>query len=416
MIQPTTAWRKIKKLRKRIWVIQGGQGAGKTFAILLILINHARGQQSREIIIASSELSKMRMTVMKDFVKILRELGVYEEVSISDTLFKFPSGSFIKFIGLDKEDIGKGLRSDVVFINEANKVSFETYRELTSRAKRVILDFNPNSEFWAHVEVVTRDDAEFLILTYKDNEFLSYQELKEIERYMLLAYHDPTIPNPDLPKNVKSKYWQNKWHVYGLGIIGTNPNRIFFWNEIPDEVYHKLDAKKYYGVDWGTVDPWGILEAKYYDGALYLHELNYASENQLKESLPLDELQRIHSDSSGEGMVKWMFSKLKIDKKSYVICDNNRPMKIEALWNIGYDYALEAPKPAGSIIDGCNLLSEIPVFYTASSSNLKFEQENYSRMVDRYGIVLEEPEDDNNHLTDPARYVALFLKLMGILK
>lgn len=247
MIKPTKALRKIAQLKKRIWVIQGGQGAAKTFSILLLLANHARSQPNKEIFIASAELSKMRITVMKDFVKILREVGIYDEVSISDTLFRFGSGSFIKFIGLDKEDIGKGLRSDIVFINEANKVSFDTYRELTSRAKRVILDFNPNAEFWAHVEVVTRDDAEFLVLTYKDNEFLSYQELKEIERYKSLAYHDPTLPTPDIPSNIKSKYWQNKWHVYGLGIIGTNPNRIFFWDQIPDEKYHAIQATKYLG-------------------------------------------------------------------------------------------------------------------------------------------------------------------------
>ena len=416
MIQPTTAFWKINRLKKRIWVIQGGQGAGKTFSILWVAINHAISNHSKEIFICSQELSKMRITVIKDFIKILRELNIYNSISIADTFFRFPNGSFIKFIGLDKEDIGKGLRSDLIFVNEANKISFDTYRELTSRAKRVIIDFNPNSEFWAHTEVVKRDDAEFLRLTYKDNEFLSYQELKEIERYMTLAYHDCTLQNPDIPSNVKSKYWQNKWHVYGLGIIGTNPNRIFFWNEIPDADYHKLTVKKYYGVDWGTVDPWGILEVKYYDGGLYLHELNYASENQIKEQLHTEELSKIMADPSTEGLVKWMFAKLGIDKKAYVICDNNRPMKIEALWSIGYDYACEAPKPPGSIIDGCNLLCEIPVYFTSSSSNLKYEQENYSRQVDRYGIVLEEPEDLNNHLCDPARYVALFLKLMGILK
>jgi phage terminase large subunit len=418
MIQPTTALKKIARLKKRIWVIQGGQGAGKTFAILLLLINHAKGQFNKEIIIASSELSKMRITVMKDFVKILREMGIYEQVSVSDTLFRFPSGSFIKFIGLDKEDIGKGLRSDVVFINEANKISFETYRELTSRAKRVILDFNPNSEFWAHVEVIPRDDAEFLILTYKDNEFLSYQELKEIERYMILAYRDHTLPNPDIPSNIKSKYWQNKWHIYGLGIFGTNPNRIFFWDQIPDDVYNAIDAVKYYGHDWGTVDPWGILEAKYYDGALYLHELNYKSENQIKEELSHDVLQMLYdpNDQENLSLVKWYCSKLGINKKSYQICDTNRPMKILALHNAGYNYALEAPKPPGSIIDGIDLLNGIRVYFTASSTNLKYEQENYSRMVDRYGIVLDEPEDLNNHLMDPARYIALFLVLMGIIK
>lgn len=355
---------------------------------------------------------------MKDFIKILKELGIISEVSVADTLFRFSSGSFIKFIGLDKEDIGKGLRSDIIFINEANKIDFDTYRELTSRAKRVILDFNPNSEFWAHSEVITRDDAEFLKLTYKDNEFLSYQEIKEIERYMLLAYHDPTIPNPDIASNVKSKYWQNKWHVYGLGIIGTNPNRIFFWEEVPDEKYQAIDSKKYYGVDWGTVDPWGILEAKYYDGALYLHELNYLSENQIKESLSPAELQGLYNptDQENQTLVKWWFNKLGIPKKNYIICDNNRPLKILALHQAGYSYSVEAPKPPGSIIDGIDILNEIKVYYTASSKNLKYEQENYSRMVDRYGIVLDEPEDKHNHLTDPARYIALFLVLMGIIK
>ena len=56
------------------------------------------------------------------------------------------------------------------------------------------------------------------------------------------------------------------------------------------------------------------------------------------------------------------------------------------------------------------------VFYTASSTNIKAEQENYSRIIDRYGIVLEEPEDKNNHVIDPTRYIAIFLKLMGIVK
>lgn len=422
MIQPTTALRKIAKLRKRIWVIQGGQGAGKTFAILLLLINHAKGQKNKEIIIASSELSKMRITVMKDFVKILREMEIYDQLSISDTLFKFPSGSFIKFIGLDKEDIGKGLRSDIVFINEANKVSFDTYRELTSRAKRVILDFNPNSEFWAHVEVITRDDAEFLILTYKDNEFLSYQELKEIERYMTLAYYDPKLDKPDISSNVKSKYWQNKWHVYGLGIIGTNPNRICFFDRISYEDYAKIDVVRYYGVDWGTVDPWGILEVKYYDGALYLHELNYQSENEIKEGMTTQELHEIaglQDDGDPEnqgGLVKWKFRKLNIPKNNYIVCDTNRPIKIMALHKAGYDYAIAAPKPPGSIIDGIDLLCNLKCYYTETSENIRYEEEHYSRQVDRYGIVLEEPCDEHNHLIDPARYVALFLSMMGIIK
>ena len=416
MLQATTALRKISALRKRIWIIQGGQGAGKTFAILLILINHARSNTNKEIFVASAELSKMRITVIKDFVKIMRTLGIWNEGKFIDgTLYRFPSGSFIKFIGLDKEDIGKGLRSDIVFINEANKIPFDTYRELTSRSKRVIIDFNPNSEFWAHLEIKPRPDADFLTLTYKDNELLSKEEKTEIEMYKTMAFFDPTLTNYNTPSNTKNKYWKNKWDVYGLGIIGTNPNRIFFFDEIPDEEYHKLTVKKYYGVDWGTVDPWGILEAKYYDGALYLHELNYKSENEWKECMSIEELHAISLDPEG-GLVKWLFSKLGIDKKADIICDNNRPLKIQALWDAGYDYASAAPKPAGSIIDGINLLCSMQVYFTRSSNNLRYEQENYEREVDRYGIVLEEPIDRNNHLCDPSRYLVLFLSFMGIIK
>lgn len=415
MIQPTRALRKIAQLKKRIWVIQGGQGAGKTFAICLLIINHARSQPNKEVFIASAELSKMRITIIKDFVKILRELGIYEEVRVIDTLVRFRSGSFVKFIGLDKEDVGKGLRSDLVFVNEANKVNFDTYRELTSRAKRIILDFNPNSEFWAHTEIVPRDDTEFLKLTYTDNEFLSEQEKREIERYRENAYYDLTLENIDVSYNVKNKYWQNKWHVYGLGVIGTNPHRIFFWDEIPDEQYHKLDLKKYYGVDWGTVDPWGILELKYNDGCLYLHELNYASENEIKEKLTYNDLVEINKDPEG-GIVKWLFGKLNINRQAYIVCDTNRPLKIEALWNIGYSYAAGAPKPPGSIIDGIDIISNLKVYYTSSSKNIKHEQENYSRQIDRYGIVLDEPEDKDNHLIDPTRYVVIFLKLLGVMK
>ena len=177
MMQPTTALRKIASLKKKIWGIQGGQGAGKTYSILLLLINHANSQNNKEIYIASDELSKMRITVIKDFVNIVNRLNL--EVHITGTsngspraIFK--TGSFIQFIGLDKEDIGKGLRSDIVFINEANKTNFDTYRELTSRAKRIIIDFNPNSKFWFHREIMTRPDCDFLKLTFLDNEFLSY--------------------------------------------------------------------------------------------------------------------------------------------------------------------------------------------------------------------------------------------------
>ena len=80
----------------------------------------------------------MRLTVIKDFVKIMREIGIFQPTSfLAETLYKFPNGSFIKFIGLDKEDVGKGLRSHVAYFNEVNKCNRESYVQVDSRADKV---------------------------------------------------------------------------------------------------------------------------------------------------------------------------------------------------------------------------------------------------------------------------------------
>lgn len=415
MIKTTTSLRKIAAMNKRIKVIQGGQGAGKTFSILILIINHASANPNKDIYIASQELSKMRITVIKDFVKIMRLFGIFDKSRWKGGKeYEFPNKSKITFIGLDKEDVGKGLRSDLVFLNEANKTKFETYRELTTRAKQIIIDFNPNSEFWAHTEVLDREDAQFLILTYKDNEYLDINEVKEIELNRTKAYINPNLSNPDVSDNVKSKYYQNKWHVYGLGKVGSNPNRIFFWNSCKVEDFQNLDVPVYYGVDWGTVDPMGIIKVKYYDGKLYLRELNYKSENQIRESLSPELNKQLNQGN--EGLIKWLFSKLDIDRNRPIICDNNRPDKIRALRDMGYSYALRASKGKGSILDGIDLLNGLEVFYTQDSKNIEAEQKNYSRKIDRYGVVLEEPEDKDNHTIDPTRYVAGFLLKENIIK
>ena len=102
MIQQTTALRKISGLKKRIKVIRGGQGAGKTISILILLINHASSKANKEILIVSEELTKMRLTVIKDFVKVMQLAGIYQESHfLAGTLYRFKNGSFIKFIGLD---------------------------------------------------------------------------------------------------------------------------------------------------------------------------------------------------------------------------------------------------------------------------------------------------------------------------
>lgn len=409
-MQTTTALRKIASLRKRIKGIQGGQGAGKTYAILILLINHASSNVNKEIFIASEELSKMRITVIKDFVSILKGFGIYKKEYFTDgTMYRFPSGSFIKFIGLDKEDIGKGLRSDIVFVNEANKIKFDAYRELTSRAKQIFIDFNPNKKFWFHTEVMPRNDCDFIKLTYKDNEYLSKEEVSEILRYKERGY--------DKEGNVINQYWANMWRVYGLGEIGQVEGRIYTWQPIPYDKYLQINKKIYYASDWGKVDPWAIVELKYSDGTLYVHELNYSSENEIERNLSPAQKSQIHAADDGdhEGLMGWMFKKLKIPYSGIIVCDNNRVNKILSLRRSGWEYAVGV-KGKSKVIERIGTLAGLNIVYTDCSKNIEYEQENYCYDKDKFGVMQEEPIDQDNHTIDAITYGVEFMFKEGIIK
>ena len=412
-IKETTALRKIAGLKKRIWGLQGGQGSGKTFSVGCIVINHASSVPGREIYVVSAELSKMRDTVIKDFLKIIDAFGLQVKASgiaFGPPRIDFSNGSFIRFLGLDKDDVGKGLRSHVVFINEANKIkSFDSIREITSRAERVIYDFNPNRKFWFHQEILPREDCGFLVTTFLDNEYLSDTERAEILKYKAKGY--------DPQGNVINEYWANMWRVYGLGEIGSVEGRIFHWKSIPYNEFLKIDVPVYYSVDWGTQDPFAIGCEKYYDGTLYTHELNYDSENAWFKKLSQTQIQQIRSGND-EGFVTWLFNRLQIPKNRPIICDNNRQNKIIALRKAGWEQAVAIKKPPGSKMDGIDILQSMNVAYTANSTNIEYEQEVYHWKKDKAENMTDSagPVDADDHHMDRIRYTALYMHKNGIIR
>lgn len=267
MIQQTTALRKIASLKKKIKAIRGGQGSAKTISILILLINHASSVKDREILILSAELTKMRLTVIKDFIKVMRMFGIYEDHRmIAGTLYRFPNGSFIKFIGLDKTDVGKGLRSHVAYFNEVNKIDSESYRQIASRTGQVYLDYNPDNTFFVDTDILPREDCDFLQLTFEDNEMLPESEREEILNYKFLGYYeDGTVKNP---------YWANLWQVYGLGNIGSVQGVVCPHWEIIDL---PSDARlKYGGIDFGfSISKFAALNVYEWNGHYILDELLY---------------------------------------------------------------------------------------------------------------------------------------------
>ncbi len=88
-----------------------------------------------------------------------------------------------------------------------------------NQVKEIYLDFNPANEFWVHKELKDEPDADFIILTYKDNEALDESIVRQIEK------------NRD--KAATSSYWANWWRVYGLGEVGMLEGVIFDFHLLP---------------------------------------------------------------------------------------------------------------------------------------------------------------------------------------
>lgn len=384
MIQRTTALVKIANLKKRIRVIRGGQGAGKTISILILLINHAASKPDKEILIISAELTKMRLTVIKDFVKVMKLAGLWNESRfIAGTLYRFPNGSFIKFIGLDKQDVGKGLRCDIAYFNEVNKTDAESYRQVSSRAGQVFADYNPDADFFIDRDVIGREDCDFLQLTFEDNELLANEERNEILNYFNLGFNEDG--------SVKNSYWANIWRVYGLGEVGSLHGVVFSnWSEIESV---PTGAKMLgFGMDFGyTNDPTTCVMAYEYNGQRIYDELIYQTG-------------LLNSDIAA------LLKSNGINKSVLGYADCADPKSIDEINR--YGYAIKpVTKGKDSIAFGIGIMQEHPFQVTKRSANLKKELQVYSWAIDKSGNTLNEPIDANNHAIDGARYFEMMRRI-----
>ena len=188
MFQRTTAINKILALKKRIKIVQGGTSAGKTYGILPILIDRAAKTPNTEISVVAESIPHLRRGALRDFLKIMKSIHRFVDERYNKSLLKyeFSNGSFIEFFSADDASKLRGARRDILYINECNNVSFEAYNELSIRTKKeVYLDFNPANEFWVHNELKHEKDADFIILTYKDNEGLDSGIVQQIEKNRL---------------------------------------------------------------------------------------------------------------------------------------------------------------------------------------------------------------------------------------
>jgi len=375
MFKRTTAINKILKLSKRKKIVQGGTSAGKTFGILPILIDKATKTPHLEISVVSETIPHLRRGAMKDFIKIMEMTGRYIDANWNRSLltYKFSNGSYIEFFSAEQESKLRGARRNILYINEANNISFESYHQLAIRTSGdIYLDFNPTSEFWAHTELLNEHDSELLVLTYKDNEALPQTIIEDIESAKT--------------KGESSTYWANWWKVYGLGEVGNLQDTIFDnWKQVDDI---PKEAKLIgYGMDFGfTNDPTTLIGVWQSEGKIWVDELLY----------------RTNMTNNDIGN----FLKLIDFGRKELICDSAEPKSIEELRRQGFNVHA-AVKGADSIKIGIDILKRFEICVTKRSVNTIKEFRGYQWEKDREGKFTGKAIDYMNHTIDPLRYVAL---------
>lgn len=384
-IQQTTAAKKIDAMTRRIRVLQGGQGASKTFTVLLKLIDQCIARPGTSATVFQLELTKMKRTVIRDFMAIMRATGNWKkaEWNGSASTYTFRNGSYMEFMGLKESDIGKGFRRDMVYFNEANRgIDFEAYQQIASRAKLIFIDFNPDREFWVHKEVLPYDDAEYLQLTFEDNEAIDPQERANIIGYKTKGFIEPNRAEYDVKENIRSAYWANKWRVYGLGETGVLEGQIYQWR-VMDGIPHEAELLSY-GLDFGYNDPTVLVE-------LYKYNEGYIINQRLWKS-------RLDSD-----MLKQEVLGLKLQRGIPIKADGARPELIATLKKAGL--AVEAVDKRNKN-DRILLLASETIWVTRTSVELIREKDNYVWKKSGENGYEDVPVEYDDHGMDATLYAA----------
>ncbi len=347
----------------RIIVNQGGTRSGKTFSLTQLLIYLAL-KQKISISVCSVAFPHLRKGAMRDWRKIMEDFGLYSPGAHMKTeqMYTYPTGSYTEFFSVDNALKVRGPGRDILFINEANIIQYDTFRQLLLRTKKAIfIDYNPADEFhWIYDKVLNRPDCYFIKSTYKDNPFLPEEQVKEIESY---KDADP-----------------NFWRIYGEGERGHSEGVIYtHWSTYDSNV----TGNTVYGLDFGFNNPTALVRVVDNDQNLYAEEVIYQSHLTNQDLITL--------------------LREKVPKNAVIFADSAEPARIEEIRRAGFNIKL-ANKNVKERID---FIKSRKLFIHYQSVNGLKEIKSY-----KFKDVTksDEPVKLNDHFMDAMGYGAISFK------
>jgi len=348
---------------------EGGTSSSKTYSILELLILIAQNALAPFIIsVVSESLPHLKRGCIRDFMAIMGDGFDDARYNKTEHIYTFGNG-MIEFFPADEPSKMRGGRRDILFINEANNVARDAYRELDIRTRLfTFLDWNPVSEFWAHEDgLIGKPENVYIHSTYLDA---------------------VAVLPPEVVANIESNRESdpNWWNVYGLGLLG----------KVEGLVYPKFaqidtmpDGDGFYGLDFGySNDPTVLIHCIIKGKELYCQELIYEA------GLTND-------------MIAHRMDELGV-RRNYdeIFADSAEPKSIDEIAAYGFNIK-PAPKGAGSVEYGHQKVRQYAQFWTKDSVKCIKEQRNFRYIEDKMGRLTQKTTHTFSHGMDARRYAIM---------
>lgn len=370
----------------RYFVITGGRGSGKSFALnsFLLLLTYEVGHT---ILFTRYTLTSAHISIIPEFVEKIEMADLHNDFSITkDEIINLRTGSKILFKGI-KTSSGtqtanlKSLQGVTTWVlDEAEElVEEDVFDKIDlsvrnfSKQNRVILILNPTtkehfiySRFFEQKGVeagatLTKADTTYIHTTYLDNkEYLSESFLNQIEQ---------------LEKNNPKKYQHTilgGWLDKAEGVVFTN------WKF---GAFNPDNLQTSFGQDFGfSIDPTTLVEVAIDKSKRII----YVKEHLYKPKLTTSEIAVINKQVCGGNLI---------------IADSAEPRLIAELQSQRCNIQ-PTEKGAGSITAGIALMQDFEIVLEPNSMNIAKEFNNYIYSDKKSGLVI----DNFNHAIDAIRY------------
>lgn len=377
------------KNQNRYQIYFGGSSSGKSFSLAQrTVLDVLQGQ--RNYLIVRNVQNTLKRSCLNEIIKAINnwKLGQYFSINKSDMIITCKlNNRQILFCGLDDPEKVKsitpiyGIITDI-WVEEATEVEYKAVKQLDKRlrgqsdvVKRLTLSFNPIlKDHWLYTEYfdiwedgkqyVEKDNVSILKTTYKDNKFLTEDDINALE-------------------NETDQYYYEVYTLGNWGILGAVVFKNYRVEDFSD--IEKTFDNYRHGVDWGFADdPFAYIKSHY--------------DKKKKRLYICDEIevQGLLNEESAP-MVKEKAGREK------VTCDSSEPKSISDFRRLRVN-AKGAKKGPGSIEFGIKFLQGLEIIIHPRCVNFKNEITKYKYKEDKNGNILPVLVDKDNHLIDALRY------------